>query len=315
MANAQGIRAGAAFVELFADDSRLVKGLQAASRRLKDWGQSVTALGKKMLATGAAALGAMGGAAKVFADMGSQLADMSLRTGASVEALSELGYAAEMSGGDMESLETGLRKMQKTIAGAASGSRSAQDALAKLGIALTTLQDLSPDQQFMLISDRLAKIPNPTQRAAAAMEVFGKSGTRLLPMMAEGARGLDAMRQKARDLGLVMSSEDAAAADAFGDLLDTLWKSMKMGLFAIGSALAPVLSDLAGQLMRVMKTVSAWIKGNQDLVATVFRVAAAVAAGGAALVVLGNLISGVGFACGTLAVIVMGLGAALGMSG
>ncbi len=35
------------------------------------------------------------GAAKAFADMGSDLVDMSQRTGISVEALSELGFAAE----------------------------------------------------------------------------------------------------------------------------------------------------------------------------------------------------------------------------
>ena len=96
MANAQGIRAGEAFVELFADDSRLVKGLKKASARLKGWGESVTAAGKSMLAGGGAILGALAGSAKVFADMGSELSDMSTRTGVSVEALSELGYAAKI---------------------------------------------------------------------------------------------------------------------------------------------------------------------------------------------------------------------------
>ncbi|MCL4193730.1 MAG: hypothetical protein KJZ87_18475, partial [Thermoguttaceae bacterium] len=241
MANAQGIRAGQAFVELFADDSRLVRGLKAASAKLKAWGQGVTAVGKTMLAGGATVLGALVGTAKVFANMGSQLADMSARTGVSVEALSELGYVAEMSGGDLETLEAGLRKMQKAIVEAATGSQSAQESLSALGITIADLKNLSPDEQFMLIADRLAQIKNPTQRAAAAMEVFGKSGTKLLPMMAGGAAGLEAMRQKARDLGLVMSSEDAAAADGFGDVLDTLWKTLKVGVFTIGSALAPIL--------------------------------------------------------------------------
>jgi len=315
MANAQGIRAGQAFVELFADDSRLVRGLKAASAKLKAWGQGVTAVGKTMLAGGATVLGALAGTAKVFADMGSQLADMSARTGVSVEALSELGYVAEMSGGDLETLEAGLRKMQKAIVEAASGSQSAQEALSALGITIADLKNLSPDGQFMLIADRLAQIKNPTQRAAAAMEVFGKSGTKLLPMMAGGAAGLDAMRQKARDLGLVMSSEDAAAADEFGDLIDSLWKSLKMGVCTIGSALAPILSDLAKRVMGVIKSVSDWIKQNKDVVVTVFKVAAAVAAGGAALMVLGGLISGVGFAFGTLASIVTGVGTVLGVIG
>ena len=315
MASAQGIRAGQAFVELFADDSRLIKGLNAASKRLKAWGESVTALGKKAILGGMAVLGPLAGTAKVFADMGSELTDMSQRTGVSVEALSELGYAAEMSGADMATLEGGLRKMQKTIAEAASGSQSAQEALGALGITINDLKNLAPDEQFALIAARLAEVQNPTQRAAAAMEVFGKSGTKLLPMMAGGARGLEEMRQKARDLGLVMSSEDAAAADDFGDALDSLWKVLKMGAFTIGSALAPVLKGLAERVMGVIKTVADWIKQNKDVVVTAFKMAAAVAAGGAALMVLGGLISGVGFALGTLASTVAGVGTALGAIG
>jgi hypothetical protein len=312
MPSPSGIRAGQAFVELFSDDSRLVRGLNAASKRLKAWGQSVTAAGQRMLLGGTTLLGALAGSAKVFAGMGSQLADMSVRTGISVEALCEFGYAAEMSGADLDVFEGGVRKMQKTITEAASGSEAAQDALVGLGLSIANLRRLSPEQQFMRIADRLARIPDPTQRAAAAMKIFGKSGTKLLPMMTGGATGLEAMRKKARDLGLVMSGEDAAAADELGDTLDTLWKSLKMAVATIGAALAPILTDLAQRVMGVIKTVSDWIKQNKDVVVTVFKVAAAVVAGGAALMVLGSILSGLGFAFGTLASIVAGVGTALG---
>ena len=51
--SAQGIRAGRAFVELFADDTKLVRGLRAAERKLKAFGSSVQAIGKGMFALGA----------------------------------------------------------------------------------------------------------------------------------------------------------------------------------------------------------------------------------------------------------------------
>ena len=57
MAAAQGIRAGRAFVELFADDSKLVRGLKAAQRRLRNFGASVRAMGAKMLAVGSLVAG------------------------------------------------------------------------------------------------------------------------------------------------------------------------------------------------------------------------------------------------------------------
>ena len=315
MASPSGIRAGQAFVELFADDSRLVRGLKAASKRLKAWGQSVTAAGQRMLSAGTAAVGGLLGASGVFASMGDTLAKASQRTGIGVERLSELAYAAEQSGADLETLEAGVRKMQKALAEAAVGSESARSALAALGLSITQLAGLSPDKQFMLIADRLSRIADPTLRAAAAMELFGRSGTQLLPMIADGAAGMETLSRRARELGLVMSTEDAQAAVVFGDLVSDLWKTVKMGVFVIGAALAPILSDLAERVMGVIKSVSDWIKQNKDVVVTVFKVAAAVAAGGAALVALGGLISGVGFAFGTLATIASSVGAALGAIG
>ena len=310
MANASAIRAGQVFIELFADDGRLVRGLKAASRRLKAWGESVTAMGHKMLAAGTAAAGGLLGSANVFAEMGDTIAKASQRTGIGVEQLSGLAYAAEQSGADLETFEAGVRRMQKVITGAADDSESAQKALANLGISVEQLESLSPDQQFMRIADGLSQITDPAQRATVAMKVFGRSGTQLLPMIEGGAAQIEALMARARELGLIMSTEDAEAAVEFGDLLHDLWKMLKMGAFVIGASLAPLLIDLVQQVMGVVKTVSDWAKRNKDVVVTMFKIAAAAIAGGAALVILGHILTGLAFVFGTLASIAIGVGMA-----
>ncbi len=315
MASSQGIRAGKAFVELFADDTKLVRGLKAAEKRLKAFGAGVQSIGTKLFGLGAAAVAPLLATTNVFADMGDQLAKMSARTGISVEALSELGYAAEQSGADLETLEGGVRKMQKFLVEAAQGSKGAGDTLSKLGLRLSDLGRLTPDQQFELLADRISKIQDPAIRAATAMEVFGKTGTSLLPMMQDGAKGIEALKQQARDLGLVISTEDAKAAETFGDTLDDLWKVIKSGVFAIGAALAPLLQDLATSAIRVAKVTADWVRQNKGLIVTVFKIAAGVAAAGAVLVVLGTLISGVGAAFGVAASLITGIGTVLGVLG
>ncbi len=315
MGLSQGIRAGAAYVELYTKDSRLVKGLQAAEKKLQAFGAGIASIGTKLAGLGASVVTPLLGAAKVFADMGSNMVDMSQRTGVSVEALSELGFAAEQSGADVETLEAGLRKMQKQVVEAASGSDTARESLGKLGLTVDDLAKLSPDQQFKLIGDRLSQIQNPTLKAALAMEVFGKSGTKLLPLFANGARGIEELQQQARDLGLTMSTDDAQAAEAFGDTLDVLWKVLKKTVFTIGSALAPLLTEAAEGFTRVVVTVTNWIKENKDLVVWVFKIAAAAVAAGAALVVLGTAISGVGAALGAIATVATGIGAAIATLG
>ena len=128
-ASTQGIRAGRAFVELFADDSRLVRGLRAAEKKLKTFGDSIRNFGLKMMGLGAAVLTPLVAAGRVFAGMGSEIADLSVRTGVGVEALSELGYAAEQSGTSLRALGQTLFRMNRRIANAATGSGPAVRAL------------------------------------------------------------------------------------------------------------------------------------------------------------------------------------------
>ncbi|HMQ17314.1 MAG TPA: hypothetical protein PKC49_15210, partial [Phycisphaerae bacterium] len=89
MADTKGIRAGRAFVELGVSD-KLTKGLQAAEKRLKAFGEGLRSVGTKLAAIGGTALTALFGTAKTFADMGDSLDEMSARTGVSVETLSEV---------------------------------------------------------------------------------------------------------------------------------------------------------------------------------------------------------------------------------
>jgi hypothetical protein len=304
MATAQGIRAGRAFVELFADDSKLVRGLRQAEQKLKAFGDSIRNLGLKAIALGSAILAPLGAAAKTFADMGSRMWDMAKRTGVSVEALSALSYAAEQSGAGVEAFENGIRRMQRTLYDAGRNLSTATDALAELGLTIQDLEGLSPEAQFRLLADRLDRIEDPSRKAALAMTIFGRSGTELLPMLEGGAAALDAYEKHARDLGLIMSTEDAAAADVFGDALADLWKVLKMSAFAVGAALAPTLKDLSERIVRVAKTVTEWVRENQGFIVSALKVAAIVVGVGIALTVLGTIISGLGTAFGVLATIV-----------
>ncbi|MHB1158238.1 MAG: phage tail tape measure protein [Phycisphaerales bacterium] len=315
MPSAQGIRAGRAFVELFADDSKLVRGLRAAEKKLKAFGNSIRNLGLKMMAVGAAVVAPLAASGKYFSDYGDSIAKMAKRTGLSVEALSELDFAAGQSGTSLESLEKGVRKMQKTLVDAVAGSKEAVDSLADLGLTVQDLADLSPEQQFKLLADRISKVEDPTRRAAIAMSIFGKSGTELIPLMAQGAAGIEALQTEARRLGLTMSGEDAVAAEELNDALDQLWRVVRMGVFQVGAALAPALKQVAQTVTRVVVSFNTWLKQNRQVVVIVAKVALAVVAAGAALIVLGTIISGLGSVIGVLITVITSVGSVFGVIG
>jgi hypothetical protein len=286
MASAQGIRAGKAYVEVGANNAGLLKGLQAAQERVQAFGKGVAAVGGTLAGLGASISAPLLGAAKSFADAGSALNDASARTGVSVEALSTLSFAANQTGTDLETVEGAIRKMQKALVAGSEENLQAAGTFASLGLSVESLMRLSPDQQFERMAKAIAAIPDPTAKAGAAMQVFGKSGTAIIPLIDD----MQALSKQARELGLVMSAEDAAAADALGDAMDTVGASLKRAANVVGAALAPVLTEVADTLARVIKTTVDWVAANQALIVTALKVGAGLAAAGAALVVIGGAI-------------------------
>lgn len=309
-AGAKGVRAGAAYVEL-GTTSKIAAGLNRAKRRLKAFGAGVTRIGMGMAKVGMMAMAPLLAGAKAFSSMGDQVAKMAKRTGFSVQALSELTYVASQSGTEIGALENGLRRMQRSIYDAERGLSTAVDGFADLGLTVKDFQGLKPEDQFKLMADRIGGIQDPTRKAAIAMTLLGRSGTALLPMMADGAAGIDKLMKKARKLGLTMSREDAVAAERFTDAMDSLWKVMKMGMFNVGAALEPVLTQIATTLTEVAMKISKWMKANRGLIISVLKIIGLVIAGGIALAGLGMAISAVGSLLGVLATAVSALGAVL----
>ena len=315
MASAQGIRAGKAFVELLADDTKLVRGLKAASRKLKAWGAGLRSMGTKIFAAGAGIVAPMLLAVREFINAGDALDKMSSRVGASVEFLSALSHAARIGGTDIAAMEVGIRRMQRTAFDAKRGLSTATDAFDELGISATGAdgQLKNTEELFMESATALSRLTNNTQKAALATVIFGRAGTQLLPMLKDGADGMVAVMNEARRLGLVMSTQDATAAAELSDAWTRLTSSFKMAVIRIGGSLAPSLTDLADRITSMLRPLIDWIRRNKELVILGFKTAAIVAAVGAAFVVVGTVISGIGATLGAVAAVITGIGSAFGL--
>jgi hypothetical protein len=308
--SAGGIRAGAAYVELSVKDSQLVKGLNAAAARLKAFGASVAGLGARLAALGGTAMAPVTGMVSHFVSAGDALNKMAARTGISVEALSELGFAAEQSGADLETLESGIKAMQRNIVAAAEGSREMRAKFAELKLTVADLKALTPEEQFILIADRISQINNPTKRATLAMDIFNKANQKLIPMLLAGAKGIEELRAEANRLGFTISAEQAQAAADLGDAWNRLSKTYNAAAFAIGGALAPELTALLDKVTQFVVGLVDWAKENKAVIITVAKVTAAVVGTGAALIAAGGAILFVGAAIGGLVSIIMGVVAA-----
>ncbi len=303
MPNFADIKAGGAFIELYTKNSKFYKGLRAASHRLTKWGQGATAIGARLMGAGAAIAGPFVAASKVFASMGDNLDKMAARTGVGVESLSELGFAANQSGASVNALEGLLAKMNRRFGRvtAGAGSSSQVSAIEELGLSVDELAKKDAEGRFLAIADAMAKYGDQAAAAGLAQRIFGTNVDAVLPLIMQGAEGIEALRQKARDWGLVISPEDTAQAAAFTDQMDVLSKVFKMAVFSGGAAVAPMLGEWVIKVAKVIRTVTSWVKENQGLVVSVFKIGAAVAAAGAALVGIGTALGLAGAAVGGVA--------------
>lgn len=263
--------------------------MKSSSDSLRSMAEPFQDLGFKFAAAGAALTGTMTMAANSYGAVSEELGNMAVRTGVAVESLSALEYAATVSGGSMGMLEQGMRRMQRTIGSAQQGSEEATKSLTKLGIPIQSLAGKSADKQFEVLAEAISKIQDPTLRARASMDIFGRESTKLLPMMEKGAKGIQDLRAEAEKLGYVLSKEDVEAGKEFNDSLEAMQLGFKRIYYAIGAQVAPILKQYADWIRNNIVVAREWIRENGVLFRSVFYLGSALGILGTALGTFGVL--------------------------
>ena len=179
-------------------------------------------------------------------DMGGRLNDLSARTGETAGNLALLERAFSNAGSSADKVGPSINKMQKTIQDAAEGGKEAVDALSALGLTAEELGQKTPLEQMQILASRISSIPDPTQRAAAAMGVFGKSGGELLPVLRNFAGEIELAKHQMGDLPEILN-RSVGSFDNFGDALTSV--KNKNTEFAVGllSEVIPAIEEAFGK--------------------------------------------------------------------
>ncbi len=240
-----------------ADTKKFNTSVDKSQTRMGKFADGVKKHGKTIalafIAIGTAASAAAFKIVKDFAAAGDEVQKMALRTGFTTEALSELRLAAELSGTSIQGLEKGVKRMATTLLDAEQGLSTAVDAMNELNLTIGDFEGLSPEAAFEKFLIAIANLEDPLKRAAVAQDIFGRAGTAMLPMLADGAEGLAAMRQEAHDLGIVFDQEAANAAARFNDDMTRLGGTIDGLKFKIAEELIPTLNALAVAFTQLLK--------------------------------------------------------------
>ena len=243
--------------------------------------------------------------------MGDQFDKMAARTGVSVDALSEYAHAAKMCGGSIGDVEGALRSMATQLVAAQNGSARARKSFEILGINIDEIAGKSPEKQFDQIARAISSIADPTERAGAAMKIFGSAGASLLPLFSEGPDGLQKLREEARRLGVSIDAETAKIGAEFTDATTRLKSAFSGVGISLSKLLTPALIEASNSVARIVSAITEFVENNPILTKSIGGVVAGIAGLTSAIFVGTKAFAGISTAAATLGRVLTGLKAAI----
>lgn len=245
-------------------DSTDKKG-QGVAKTLGSMVGTAVKVGSGIAAGVAVAGGALFALATKTSEAASKINDLSVKTGIGTTALQELKYISGQTGVNFDVVTGAVGKLTKQMDAAAQGNEKAIETFGRLGLKMSdiTNEDGSlkkMDDMFPIVIKKLADMTNESERNALAMQIFGKGGMELVPILASGSMGIDEMTKKAHDLGLVMSEEAVSANDKFGDTLDDVKASFEAITAQVGTAVLPIFQELLDWILANLPQIKATFK-------------------------------------------------------
>lgn len=227
-----------------------------------------------VLAFAALAIGAGLAAKEIFslakgaAEFQGRMFDLAQQTGVEVETLSALEVVARTTGGEIGNLTQALVSFQRKL-------EDAQDPTSKTAETFNKFRIQTSDTENALRETftALAAMPTGFAQTSAAAELFGaRGGKQILAILKETNGDLDATIKRFRELGILISTDDARAADIFNDELELLNLQLR-GLTATASReLIPAFVEIIKATEELVRAVRPLASAFSTLAGPVIRV-------------------------------------------
>lgn len=180
-------------------------------------------------------------------DAGDELNKMSQRTGVAVETLSTFKLAAKLSDVSLEDLGKALVKFDVATSKATTGSKELQASFKAVGLSLADLKNLSTEEKILKTSDAFSNMADGADKTRIAVDIFGKAGANMIPMLNMGSEAIE-------KLGVKMSAEFAARAEAFNDSITLMGEKTKIFTATAVGPLLPTLQEIMNALLKTAST-------------------------------------------------------------
>ena len=188
----------------------------------------------RMARSAVAGLGLLGGALSIGAmtrfatdtvAAADKVAKLSNQIGVNSTSLQEWQFAASQASIPVGVLETSLERLTRRIGEARHGQGELVKISDELGLSLG-----STEETFLEIADAIKNAKDEQEATRIAFKAFDSEGRVLTRVLRDGRQGLREYGDEAQRLGIVLSSDNLAKAEAISDELDKLNKVIRVNL-------------------------------------------------------------------------------------
>ena len=246
---------GSLVVSLGLDAAEFTRGLSKSEYQTQQWVQRFET-GIEAARTGAlAAFAAMGTAAAVLNQQLDSIAgfqDLADKMGDSAEAVASLKLAADLSGTSLDTMASASVKLTSALAKTDDESKGVGAALKAIGLEVDAFKQLRPTEQIEAVAQAMAGFEDGAGKTAVAVQLFGKSGADLIPMLNDLAE--TGGRQ------VTLTGQQIAAADEYSKSTARLRSEVQTLVAVTAADAAPVLT----QMVQILRDTAAYSASGAD---------------------------------------------------
>jgi hypothetical protein len=183
-----------------------------------------------------------------------EVAKQARALGADVESIQELGFVAQITGTSLQLLQKSMQRVVRAVAEASQGVATYADVFDALNINIAEMETLDPVEQFTRFSEAMSKLESNTARVGIAMEIFGQRNLKILNLVNENAGEIRALREEARELGVVIDAQTLLLFEEWIDAWVRIKEAIKGVRIAIAVEFLPLFLEMAEALKEFFVT-------------------------------------------------------------